>query len=303
MTLTVPVLVLVVSAVVAGIYAYRYGLFSPSPIEPAVGRPDHWPPAPRDSALPLLMGAFGVYLSWMILGTVISMASGLAAATSPIDASTPAPPPPLELVARTHLLVGVAIVPVALGMGWWARRASGRPVGFAPAEAVRDAIRALGWCCLVLPMVFTVGIGVTGISRALGQPVDRTAHSMLKLITDSTGDLLSRWMLVAVAVVVAPVLEEVIYRGLLQRALTSLTRSVWPAVLMTSALFTAMHAGVIPSGSFWPAASLIFTLSVFLGLLVAKTGTVVTSMVAHAAFNAVSIVVAVWWSGGEQMPG
>lgn len=249
--------------------------------------------------MPLFLGVLAVFVSLGLVGAFVAAATGMAAYSLPSSTvngggAQAGGVPPVELVARTHLLIALVSMPIAGAITWWTRRAAGQPLDGDPTRGARTAGEGVLWCLVVLPLVFTVGVAASAASAALGQPVDRTAHSMLKLIADGSGSAAPRWMLVGAAVIGAPVIEELIYRALLQRGLMTLTRSAWPAVLLTSAVFTAMHAGVIPSGSFWPAASVLFSLSVLLGLLFARTGSVLTTIVVHAGFNAVSIVAAVY---------
>jgi membrane protease YdiL (CAAX protease family) len=89
-------------------------------------------------------------------------------------------------------------------------------------------------------------------------------------------------------------MEEVCYRGLLQPAVARTLRSHVGAVAVTAVLFTVMHVPVIPAGSLWPVLVQLIALALVLGLIAARAGSVIPSIVVHATFNAVSIAVAVW---------
>ncbi len=240
-------------------------------------------------APPLLLGAFAAYSVSILLAWIASVLSGQAAFRPGSGGSAD---PPLEMVAHTAVLTMLMGMPAVVAIAWWSRRLVLQPFDPSPARLPAIAGGAVLWAFVVLPMVFAVGVGATKISEALGQPVDRTAHSLLKRIVEPTSEPQWRWFLIAAAVIGAPIIEEVCYRALLQRGLMTLTRATWPAIVFTSALFTIMHAGAIPSGSFWAAASLLFSLSVCLGLLFARTGSVVTPIVVHSLFNAASILAA-----------
>ena len=90
-----------------------------------------------------------------------------------------------------------------------------------------------------------------------------------------------RLAVMIMAVVVAPVAEEVIFRGYLYPVGK---RFVGPFFSMvgTSLLFAVLHghAASVPA---------LFTLAVCLGLAYEKTGTLLVPMVMHAVFNAISI--------------
>ena len=63
----------------------------------------------------------------------------------------------------------------------------------------------------------------------------QTLHPILKMLRDP--DLSAGWkcLAVAVACILAPLVEEVFYRGFLQTALRRCFRGRWPAILVASA--------------------------------------------------------------------
>lgn len=90
-------------------------------------------------------------------------------------------------------------------------------------------------------------------------------------------------LLVVMTVVMAPVTEEVFYRGLLQGALRDRIGPVW-AVAIASVAFGLAHFQLVQ----FPA--LVLT-AVVDGLLVLRTGRLGPALWSHAAFNAVTVVV------------
>jgi len=88
----------------------------------------------------------------------------------------------------------------------------------------------------------------------------------------------------AIALVVAPVLEETVFRGFL---MPTLTRMAGPAagIVLTAALFGMLHG--------WPSCIPIFGIGLLLGWLYWKTGSLWVSIGCHSAFNLVSLVT-VW---------
>jgi membrane protease YdiL (CAAX protease family) len=99
-------------------------------------------------------------------------------------------------------------------------------------------------------------------------------------------------------VVVSPVLEEVVFRGLFQRRLAAeLTpRTRFLAVLVTAFLFALLHlllgAGGTSLGGFQVFVT-TFLLGVLTGTLVAMTDRIGGAILAHVLFNAVAVV-ATW---------
>lgn len=104
---------------------------------------------------------------------------------------------------------------------------------------------------------------------------------------------------VAMALLWYPVLEELLFRGLIQGRLLASPwgRARWLGVsvanVVTACLFTALHLAV-QSGP-WPAAVLVPAL--IFGALRERTGSVQPSILVHAGYNA-SLLGAAWLSAG-----
>lgn len=100
-----------------------------------------------------------------------------------------------------------------------------------------------------------------------------------------------------VVVAVAPVVEEIIFRGLILR--TAMTQmSFWPAALASSGVFALFHAPAVESIA--GAAVLVSSIFVFsLGqcLLVRWRGSLAPAMVAHAAGNGVALTLGILLAG------
>jgi len=99
------------------------------------------------------------------------------------------------------------------------------------------------------------------------------------------------WFLVG-----APVAEELVFRAGLQ----SWLQARWPsargtvaAVLLSSLLFSACHLLWLPAGQTALWALLTFFPSIVLGLVFARTRSLVACVALHAVFNAF------WWSNAE----
>ena len=92
-----------------------------------------------------------------------------------------------------------------------------------------------------------------------------------------TDSLALRITLVSVAVVVAPISEELLFRaGIFRYVRTRLPR--WLALLLPALLFALLHLDL---GSFVP----LMALAVVFSLAYERTGNIGTTMVAHALFN------------------
>jgi hypothetical protein len=90
-------------------------------------------------------------------------------------------------------------------------------------------------------------------------------------------------------VILAPLIEETLFRGFLQ---TYIRRHLGPkqAILITSVCFSLFHYS---SGQGLGNISIIislFVLSLFLGFLYEKQGSILASMVLHGSFNLISVI-------------
>ena len=93
-----------------------------------------------------------------------------------------------------------------------------------------------------------------------------------------------------VLVIGAPLLEEVIFRGYLFKAWRHSRLGLSGTLLLTSALFTALHL----SQYNWTYLSMIFALSLILGLAREKSGSIWVPLAIHAANNLVATVTIIY---------
>jgi membrane protease YdiL (CAAX protease family) len=107
-------------------------------------------------------------------------------------------------------------------------------------------------------------------------------HEALKLITESPA-LPLQVLLVIVAVVVAPVIEEMLFRGLFQTTIRSYLQRPWAAIVLTSLMFASIHTDI----SHWPS---LFVLALGLGYAYEKSGSLLRPIFMHALFNGITIV-------------
>jgi len=105
-------------------------------------------------------------------------------------------------------------------------------------------------------------------------------------LVDRAGDRWA-WLLVLVVVIGAPVIEELVYRGLLQRSI-SRTVGLPSGLLLTSLLFALIH----PSAVEWPG---LVVVGLAFGIGVVLTGRIGMGIAMHIAFNAAGLAVIYWW--------
>jgi hypothetical protein len=127
----------------------------------------------------------------------------------------------------------------------------------------------------ILPLIALICIVVAG--SGFGTP-NAAAPTILGVTPSGTAG----WVVViSLAVVGAPIVEELFFRGLLQGAFTRRIGAV-PALFVTAIIFSFAH--VLNEGPLAPL--VLFPAAVVLGYLRYRTGKLAAGMVAHAAFNA-----------------
>lgn len=145
------------------------------------------------------------------------------------------------------------------------------------------------WPLVMAAMILTISL-VQLFSR---QDYQMERHQELNLIVEHH-ELPLRILIVVVAVLITPVMEELLFRGLFQTALRSFFETtsepgrippnrIWLAIVLCSALFALMHA----DPGHWPA---LFVLGVTMGYAYEKSGSLLRSVFIHAMFNGISIV-------------
>jgi membrane protease YdiL (CAAX protease family) len=115
----------------------------------------------------------------------------------------------------------------------------------------------------------------------LGKDLDQLDDSAREL-ADKATDPLGVGLLVAIVVIGAPIVEELFFRGLLQRSLLRRTGPVL-AIALSSFLFGLTHFQMLQ----FPA---LVAFGAILGFLAYRTDRLGPSIVAHMAFNAVTVI-------------
>ena len=220
-------------------------------------------------------------LAQVVIPVVVTVTFALVLLTTPLpqDADT------LQVYAITGALVSALFVRMSLGRlveqhgGWRAA------LGFT-LPSVRDVPHVMGWLTLQLAAraaLLTVLASAVRPRFAIGYsdgavPVMGGRATLLMLLG---------------AVVVAPVMEEVAFRGVLLRGLMR-RMSFWPSALASSALFAALHLGAVSSIAVVPTVLLtVLTFGLLQCLLVRRTGRLGPAMAVHGTLNLVVTALAV----------
>jgi len=138
-----------------------------------------------------------------------------------------------------------------------------------------DTLRGILGYLAVLPLC----IGLQAVMAGLLPENLRQTHRMLVAL----GEVSSSWkvMIVLASGLLAPVAEELFFRGLVQSMLRQFVRSPWVAIVVTSICFTVIHA------PYWDSLHSLFLLSVALGYNYERCGRLWPAILMHALFNLV----------------
>jgi membrane protease YdiL (CAAX protease family) len=197
----------------------------------------------------------------------------------------------LPLSQQAPVLLGHALgqAIVLAVFAWRVRRAAvWRRPGPARMALPRAVLVGAGAFLLAWPAVTAAALGAGLLARRISEePVDTIAHDTLLLLVESP---VGAWFLAMAGLVVlaVPLLEEVMYRGILQRTLVGVMGGRWRAILLTSAVFALMHVGAAR----WHAVPAVFVLSIGFGWVYEKTGRLWASVIMHILFNAVNLALA-----------
>ncbi len=201
---------------------------------------------------------------WVFAGVLLSRLAGSMA--------------PLTGDPSVYLLLGPSVVAAAVAIGWvW---------------AVARLRAGLGWDFSRGISRIAVGIGATGLAalpvlglyrllqiRLGDNPSDNPVLPLL-LIPDTH---LAKVLLLIVVGLLVPALEETLFRGILFGGLRR-HWSFWPAALAAAAVFAVVHLNA-------PGFAAYLLLGLLFALLFERSGSLVTSWAAHAAFNVFNLMV------------
>jgi membrane protease YdiL (CAAX protease family) len=137
---------------------------------------------------------------------------------------------------------------------------------------------------MYLPVIWIASLLWTNVLSALEAAgvIETLEPQQLITLFQDGGDPVAIGLLVAFAVILAPVVEEIIFRGCVYRFLKSQT-TLLPAQILSGCIFSFMHANLL---SFIP----LVIVGVLLARVYEKTGNLMVTIWFHAFFNAFSLL-------------
>lgn len=132
----------------------------------------------------------------------------------------------------------------------------------------------------IYPLIILVQLIVQAIVEKY-TPGVTAPQEIVQFLADSPG-LQERLLLAFLAIVMAPLAEETIFRGFMFGTMRQFWGR-WPAIIISSVVFALIHSHI-------PALPGLFILAVFLTLVYERTGSLWAPIMLHAIFNTVTIV-------------
>lgn len=175
---------------------------------------------------------------------------------------------PLSLLLAAWLLWGYLLVP---------SRGESKPRRFATLRLRRLEGPALRWSLAAVPVLLLLSWAMGDVYIQLVPVPPETLNPFESLMRTPSG----RLAIAVFAIGIAPLVEEFVFRGLIQRILERRFGS-GPGIAMAAALFAAVH--VLP----W-VFPLHFFLGLAFGLAVFATRSIWTGVILHAANNTVAM--------------
>ncbi|HEX2054399.1 MAG TPA: CPBP family intramembrane glutamic endopeptidase [Actinomycetota bacterium] len=161
-----------------------------------------------------------------------------------------------------------------------------------PGHNTADELRPFGWV-KARPAVIAASAAVGAVlALVLGYGVDIVFPPkddvQGPLIEAASAPGWQRIVFVILAIVLAPVVEEFLFRGVL---FTGMSRSwgKWPAAVIVTIMFGLLHLADI--AGYWPALGVITMVGAAMLAARIRTGSLVPPIAMHAAYNAVQVIV------------
>ncbi len=138
-------------------------------------------------------------------------------------------------------------------------------------------------------LIYVMGLPFIGAMMILGQTVFRNLpnpeHPATTAIPNASPIQLVA--IFAMAVIQAPIAEELAFRGSILPALTRVLRSPVIALIITNLVFAAIHPTGIPA---WPA---LASIGIVASFAVYQTGSIWTAVTVHALHNGLTLLLSI----------
>jgi len=202
---------------------------------------------------------------------VVTILFTLAAASQSKPAQAPSA---IEMVAGA-LFYSVAMAGTIFGCLAFSKIGFRAAFGLAAGSSTSAVAKGVRYGLEILPLVLLVSMGVSSIGESLG--FDMRTQEIFDCLSDPHASGWARAMLIFFAVGIAPVVEEILFRGILLPVVLK-GRTFLFGALLTSLYFALMHLHA-------PSLLSLLVLSVGFSAGYASTGSILTPIAMHAVFN------------------
>lgn len=239
------------------------------------------------------LGVLALTVMAVLMGAVVGERLTGKPALSPPDAGAP------DFVTNSYVQAGTYLfaVPMCLLFAWWVAAwaekgvvQTGEVTGGATGNGSRDFLRwrvselfaGLGLSPLLLSVCGLLGVGISGLVRVItGTAPDAAAHATLAVFREHSADW-RIWLIMSAATIGAPIVEEHLYRGMMQSAFLRATRSAWISIVATACVFAVMHVNVTALH----ALPILLVVGIALGIVMERRRNVWACVGMHMGFNA-----------------
>src|SRR3954452_3370157 len=202
--------------------------------------------------------------------------------------------PPFDLasiktVASAGTVISLSVMmglPAVLAVLWLATRRARTP--FADYLALRRA----SWRDLLIGLVALIAlvVGWDLLSRMLGREI--SPGFMVEVLKSAQADG-ALWLLMIAFAVAAPATEELMVRGFLYRGWSESVLGPWGAIVLSSLVWTAMHAQYYD----WFLFSEVLSIGLLLGYMRYRSNSTWLTIVMHGINNFAATLQSIWVAG------
>lgn len=239
----------------------------------AFGSPDLSRSPIRRNSIPLYMPIVCAAL-WLLLNAIAATISlKIGESMSEVNQQF------LGYLAISMVDIGLIVSLLAFAYIHFARRLKG--LGLNPKTIINDIpFAAINYICVV-PLVFAAVLLVEYVGGFFDFQLQ--TNEGLSVILDFP-QIHFRMLMFFFTIVIAPLFEELLFRGFFQSMLRGVTGKPWTSIFLTSAIFATLHPW-----THWPA---LFILSACMGYAYEKSGSLFRSIIIHALFNGINVAAA-----------
>lgn len=225
---------------------------------------------------------FGIFLCAIIIAVFVVQQVGVTLLLGGEDSSSTSELTPWMAVTAVLLLQGPMILVFYLARRFYPGHYAGRlsRAELSPGASFRQAVSLF---VMFLPIIWIATLLWTNLLAGLQRVgwIEDFEPQQLVTLFQGGGDRLAIVILVLMAIIVAPLVEEIIFRGCVYRFLKSQT-TILPAQILSGVVFSFMHANLL---SFVP----LVIVGILLARVYERTGSLAVAIWFHAFFNAFSL--------------